>query len=284
MKGSSSARQRKRTLSRAVQHVSAAQLWNPNKGAPQGRPRAGELGEDGPRRSDRPSGIRCQTRGMGQLLAVVLLIAVVDSANPSTIAPALYLAAGQRAGHSLLGFIVGVVVVYFLGGLLIVLGPGQALLALIPRPGLETRHLIELCLGVGLIVLAGVLWFGRKRVGRDVARDEDRFDRSSFLVGAGISLVELPTAFPYFAAMAAIVSSGKNVITQIAVLVAYNAVFVAPLLAILGVRLLARESGQRWLERLRADLDKRLAMLLPGLALVAAVALIVLGAVGTVTD
>jgi cytochrome c biogenesis protein CcdA len=127
---------------------------------------------------------------------------------------------------------------------LIVLGPGQALLALIPRPGLEARHLIELCVGVGLLVLAGVLWFGRKRVGRDLVRDEDRFDRSSFLVGAGISLVELPTAFPYFAALAAIVGSGKSAFTQIGVLVAYNAVFVAPLLAILGVRLLARERGR----------------------------------------
>src|ERR1700730_14179995 len=189
---------------------------------------------------------------MGQLLAVVLLIAVVDSANPSTIAPALYLAAGKGAVRSLFGFIAGVLSVYFLGGLAIVLGPGQALLALIPRPGLETRHLIELCLGAGLLVLAGVLWFGRKRVGRDLARDEDRFDRSSFLVGAGISLVELPTAFPYFAAVAAIVGSGKSAIAQIFALVAYNAVFVAPLLAILAVRLLARERGQRWLERLRA--------------------------------
>ena len=221
---------------------------------------------------------------MGHLLAVVLLIAAVDSANPSTIAPALFLAAGQAAFRSLLGFIAGVLVVYLLGGLVIVVGPGQALLALIPHPGVETRHLLELCLGVGLLVLAGALWLGRKRVAHDVTRDKGRVDRSSFLVGAGISVVELPTAFPYFAAMAAMVGSGKNVSTQIGVLVAYNAVFIAPLLAVLGVRMLARKRGQRWLERVRADLDKRLAVLLPGLALVAAVVLIVLGTVGAIKD
>lgn len=218
------------------------------------------------------------------MLAVVLLIAVVDSANPSTIAPALFLAAGEAAFRSLVGFIAGVLVVYLLGGLVIVVGPGQALLALIPRPGVETRHLLELCLGGGLLVLAGALWLGRKRVGRDVTRDQGRGDRSSFLLGAGISAVELPTAFPYFAAIAAIVGSGMNISTQIGVLVLYNAVFIAPLLTILGVRLLARERGTRWLERIRADLDKRLAVLLPGLALAAGVVLIVLGTVGATTD
>jgi cytochrome c biogenesis protein CcdA len=166
---------------------------------------------------------------MSQLIAVVVLIAVGDSVNPSTIAPALYLAAGAAAFRSLLGFIAGVFVVNLVGGLLILLGPGQALLALIPRPGVELRHLLELCLGVGLLVLAAVLWLGRKRVAHHVSRNQGRIDRSSFLVGAGIMAVELPTAVPYLAAIAAIVGSGKNVSTQIGLLVVFNAVFIAPL-------------------------------------------------------
>ena len=43
---------------------------------------------------------------MLHLLAVVVVIAIVDSANPSTIAPALYLAAGRGASRGLAGFIV----------------------------------------------------------------------------------------------------------------------------------------------------------------------------------
>ena len=221
---------------------------------------------------------------MSQLLAVVVLIAVVDSVNPSTIAPALYLAAGAAAFRGLVGFIAGVFVVNLVGGLLILLGPGQALLALIPRPGVELRHLLELCLGVGLLLLAAVLWLGRKQVAHHVARNQGRIDRSSFLVGAGIMAVELPTAVPYFAAIAAIVGSGKNVSTQIGLLVVFNAVFIAPLPAILGVRLLAGKRGQRWLEGLRAYLDERLALLIPGLILGVGVALIVLGTVGVITD
>jgi cytochrome c biogenesis protein CcdA len=221
---------------------------------------------------------------MSHLLAVVLLIALADSLNPSTIAPALYFAAGKAALRTLLGFIAGVFLVSFAGGLVILLGPGQALLALIPHPGPETQHLLELCLGIGLLVLAFVLWIGRRRVARHVTGSQDRLDRSSFLVGAGIMAAELPTAFPYFAAIAAIVGSGKNVSTQVGVLVLFNLVFVAPLLAILLVRLFAGKRGKRWLEQLRAGLDKRLAVLLPVLVLIAGAALVIFGAVGAIRD
>jgi hypothetical protein len=54
--------------------------------------------------------------------------------------------------------------------------------------------------------------------------------------------------------------------------------------AILGVRLLAGERGQRWLAGLRAYLDERLALLIPTLVLVVGVTLVVLGTVGGITD
>jgi cytochrome c biogenesis protein CcdA len=221
---------------------------------------------------------------MGHALPAVLLIAVADSVNPATIAPALYFAAGKTAVRSLLGFIAGVFVVYLVGGLVLMLGPGQALLALIPRPGVEERHLLELALGVGLLVLAGALWVGRRRLAHHVSSYQDRLDRSAFLVGVGIVTIEFPTAFPYFAAIAVIVDSAKNVSIQISLLMVFDVVFVAPLLAILAVRSLARDRGRGWLERLRAGIEERLAVLLPGFVLVAAVALVLLGAVGVTRD
>jgi cytochrome c biogenesis protein CcdA len=221
---------------------------------------------------------------MLHLLAVVVLIAIADSANPSTIAPALYLAADTRASRSLVGFTAGVFIVNLTGGLIILLGPGQALLAVVPRPGVETRHVLELALGIGLLVLGTVLWLGHNHVARHVKRNQDRLDRSPFLLGAAIMAVELPTAVPYFAAIAALVASGKNLSTQISLLAVFNAVFILPLPAILALRLLAGERGQRWLERLRAQLDQRLALLIPALVSVAAVVLIILGTVGAITD
>jgi Sap-like sulfolipid-1-addressing protein len=221
---------------------------------------------------------------MTHLLAVIVLIAIVDSANPATIAPALYLALGNVATRSLLGFIAGVFAVNLVGGLLLLIGPGSALLAVVPKPGVEVRHMIELCIGVGLLVVAVMLWAGRRRVADHVLGDQGRIDRSSFIVGAGLTAVEFPTALPYFAAIAAILGSDVNVSTQIGLLAVFNGIFIAPLLAILGVRLLAGEGGQRWLARLRTAIDRRLASLIPALVLLVAAVLVVLGSIGMITD
>jgi hypothetical protein len=72
---------------------------------------------------------------MLRLLILVVSIAIGDSLNPSTVAPALYLATTDHPRRQVGGFIVGVFAVNLLAGLLIMLGPGQLLLALIPRPG-----------------------------------------------------------------------------------------------------------------------------------------------------
>jgi cytochrome c biogenesis protein CcdA len=218
------------------------------------------------------------------LLAVVVVIAIVDSANPSTIGPALYLAAGRDASRSLAGFIAGVFIVNLAGGLIILVGPGQALVALVPRPGAETRHLVELALGLGLLVVATVLWLVRQRMAGRLKRNQGRIDRSSFLLGALIMAVELPTAVPYFAAITALAASGERFSTQAGLLVLFNALFVAPLVAILAIRLLAGPPGQRALARLRDRLDRQLARLIPGLVGLAGVALVILGTVGVVTD
>jgi hypothetical protein len=221
---------------------------------------------------------------VNHLLATVLLIAVADSVNPSTVLPALYLAAGKTALRSLPGFIAGVLVVYLVGGLVLLLGPGQALLALVPRPGVEMRHLLEICVGCALLALAAVLWIGRSRLGRHVVRNRDWVDRSSFRVGVGIVLIELPTAFPYFAAIALVIGSGKSLPIQIGFVLTFNVVFIAPLLAILLLRCFAPDAGRRWLQGLRAGLDARMAVLLPSFVFIAAIALAALGTTGVITD
>lgn len=214
------------------------------------------------------------------LLLIVAVIAVVDSINPATVAPALYLSTSQKAVRSVGGFIAGVVLTNFLGGFVILIGPGQGLLAIVPRPGEQTRHLIEVGVGVALLLLAAVLWRGRHKVAKHVKPSRHGGDRSSFVLGASIMAVELPTAFPYFAAITAILGSGSTISRQVIVLAVYNAIFVAPLLLILGVRMGTGRSGRRQLERMRVYLDSHFASLIPILLLLAAVALIALGAIG----
>jgi hypothetical protein len=217
---------------------------------------------------------------MLHLLGLVLLIGIVDSLNPSTVAPALYIAAGRSPHRGLAGFIIGVFGVNLLAGLLLALGPGQALLAVVPKPGFEVRHVIELTAGAVIIVVAVVLWFGRRRLQPHVVGRVDRIDQSSLLVGAGITAAELPTALPYFAVIAAIVGSGHPIGTQVALLALFNVAFVAPLLVVLGLRTLLPARGQVMIESLRSHLDRRLAVAIPALVGLIGVVLTAVGAVG----
>jgi hypothetical protein len=210
---------------------------------------------------------------MAHLLGLVVLIGILDSLNPSTLAPALYIAGGQTPHRSLTEFIAGVFVVNLAGGLVLALGPGQA-------PGFEVRHLVELALGIATFVLAVWLWFARRRVAHRVAGKGDRIDRSSLLVGAGISAAELPTAVPYFAVIAAVVSSGRPVGTQVALIVIFNAVFVGPLLTILIARSLLGARGRALVVRLRAGADRAVATAIPAIVLFIAVLLTTRGAAG----
>ena len=221
---------------------------------------------------------------MTHLLALVLVIGIVDSANPATIAPALYFAGGKDAHTSLVGFIVGVFVTNLTAGVLLALGPGQALMAVVPRPGDEARHLIELGAGGVTLALAIGLWLGRARLSAHVTNLTARIDGSSLLVGAGIMVVELPTAQPYIAVIATLVGSGRSIETQVALLAIFNAAFSAPLVAVLAARTFAGERALEWLERMRATLDRRLATLIPVLVLLISIALLAIGGHGVLRD
>lgn len=214
------------------------------------------------------------------LIALALTVGLADSVNPSTIGPALYLATGAAAVRRVLAFTVGVLAVYFIGGVVLTLGPGQAILRLFPHPSRHATHLIELCVGIALAFVAVALWLARQRVAAHLAREETKIRRSSIVVGATIMAVELPTAFPYFALIAAIVGSGRSVLSQITLLVIFNIAFIIPLLLIAATRSLAADGGRRALERVRLALDRRAALLIPVLILAVALVIASIGTIG----
>src|SRR5438105_3576269 len=70
---------------------------------------------------------------------------------------------------------------------------------------------------------------------------------SAFALGAGIMALELPTALMYFGAISAVLASHQSAAVQVLLLVVYNALFVAPIVAILVIRQVAGERAERWL-------------------------------------
>lgn len=212
------------------------------------------------------------------LLGIVVFVGLADSINPSTVGPALYLAAGPRPARNLAAFIIGVCAVSAVAGIVVVLGPGKALLSHRPHP--HTEHLIELLAGGALAIVAVGLWLGRERIPRRVARNEATVQRTSALLGAAIMAVELPTALPYFAVIAAVIASGRASVTQVMLILLFNLVFVAPLLAVLVVRAIAGPRATYRLTIIRQRLEQHAALLVPLLAVVVASILVVLGTFG----
>ena len=217
---------------------------------------------------------------MLRLTGVVVSIALVDSLNPSTIGPAIYLASGERARRSVLEFTIAVLLTHLAGGALLVLGPGPLLLSLISGLGPTLEHLAELGLGLGLVVAAGLTWHHRARLSRKEMPDPNPRRRSSLILGASIMIVELPTAFPYFAAIAAILGSGIPLPGRLAALALYNVCFVLPLIAIVATLITTGDRAQRILEGRRDQLQTRWPTALVGLLLAGGTVVIALASAG----
>jgi cytochrome c biogenesis protein CcdA len=218
---------------------------------------------------------------MLRLLGLVLSIALADSLNPSTIAPGLYLAIGEKPRSGLIQFTLGVLAVNFLGGAIIALGPGQAVLALVPKPGHTARYIGETVAGVVMLIAAVVLWVRRKGLAQRHGLPEPRSEgKSALLLGATIAVVELPTAFPYFAAIAAIVASGLHPVRQLILIVIYNIAFVLPLILMIATLTIAPTRAESILTGARQFLERRWPALLAALALVAGLFVTTLGVTG----
>ncbi len=213
-------------------------------------------------------------------LAIVIGIGLLDSANPATIVPGLYLAAGPNGVKSLAGFLAGFAAANLALGIAIALGPGEAIKRHIPHAGDHSRHLLELTAGLLLLLVAAALWWQRERVSHQVTAGTKHLDRNSLLLGAGLAIVEIPTAVPYFAAIAVVVASGQRASMQIVLLAAFNLVLLLPVIVLLGLRMLAGERSRAWLFRLRGKIDAWLATLAPALVAVVGLVLLALGAVG----
>ncbi|MEA2428084.1 MAG: hypothetical protein QOF37_1712 [Thermoleophilaceae bacterium] len=189
------------------------------------------------------------------LTLLVVSIALADSINPSTVVPALYLATRPRA-VGLATFTLGVFAAYLAGGIVLVLGPGPELIAALQHVGPQVEHVTELLGGAVLLVVGVVAWRSRGKPEREKRPARDRTGRSAFALGAAIATIELPTAFMYFGAVSAILESHSSAAVQVGLVAAYNALFVLPLVAILGLRVLAGDRAERrltaagaWLRR-----------------------------------
>jgi cytochrome c biogenesis protein CcdA len=209
------------------------------------------------------------------LLVVVLTIAAVDALNPSTVLPALLYALGPNGRRDVALFTTAVFAVSTIGGLVLVFGPGKALLSFVSHPRPHVVHIVELSIGILLLGAAVFLWVTRDHVRARLTQERKGTGGSAFYVGAGIMATELPTALPYFGALIAITEGTHGIVGPLTLVLVYNAVFVAPLIAILVLIVAAGPSGARVAARVRMRMIRHAPVLLPLLVGGLGVALIV---------
>ncbi|HEY5428735.1 MAG TPA: GAP family protein [Solirubrobacteraceae bacterium] len=217
---------------------------------------------------------------MLEVTLVVISLAVADSVNPVTIAVALYLASTDSSRSRLAGFAAGVFGVYALGGAVLILGPGQLLDAAATSADTRAFHIASILLGALLLIGALVL-FRRRHQSVQAAPAVARLSaRSALALGAAVTALDLPTAFPYFAALAAILGSGVATGSQLVLLAAFNVIYVLPLALILAVRMFAGERCDPMFARGRQMIDRVAPILLVALTAVTGGGLLVRGADG----
>jgi cytochrome c biogenesis protein CcdA len=190
-----------------------------------------------------------ENRLMLALTLLVASLAVADSVNPVTLVIAVYLASTPEPRRRLAGFAIGVFLTYLVGGAVLVLGPGELLRTAVHGSRTSGFHVASVVTGAVVIALAGVLWALRERFTRRRLPVSPPSPGSALALGAGVTVIDLPTALPYFAAIGAIVSSDAGLLGQLLLLVLFNALYVLPLAAVLAAHSVFGERSEAFLAR-----------------------------------
>jgi len=207
-------------------------------------------------------------------------LGLVDSLNPATIAVAVVLGTTERPLWRLTGYAAGIFAVYFIGGLVLTLGPSQLIRTATNHPSGVGFDIALVVGGVIAVAFAAWVWVHR----RDEAKlpDVKLQPGSALVLGAGITAVDLPTAFPYFAAIVAILGEDVSVPWEIALLVLFNLMYVAPIIVIAVVAVVLGDRAEAPLLKLRAFVTRWSPILLVVLSVAVGVAALFSGIRGLV--
>jgi cytochrome c biogenesis protein CcdA len=204
---------------------------------------------------------------MLNLLILLIPIAIVDSFNPTAIGAIIVLLAMPRPVPRVIAAILGFAFAYFVFGVLVVLGAGN-LIAQVSAWFTETfsnpppiLYVAQLALAAGL-----VYYFVRQRrkklLVEPLSAPPSKSVRwastpvAAFALGAALNASELPTAFPYLAALERITASQVLTIEAIFALAVYALIFVLPLIIILVLYLRLRERAAPAITRVSAGVER----------------------------
>jgi cytochrome c biogenesis protein CcdA len=212
------------------------------------------------------------------MVGLIVSLGLVDSLNPTTIGVGVFLGTTEHPVKRLAGYIAGIFLVYFGGGLVLAFGPASWLEDLANQADSTAVSIVLLVLGLAAIGFAVFLWTRRDAGDAGKLPAMAMKPGHSLALGATMTAIDLPTAFPYFGAIAAIVAGGQPAAGTVALLLLFNVCYVLPIVAILVAHLVFGDRAQAPLQRVRDWIERWAPLLLAGLSLLVGVWLAVAGA------
>lgn len=209
-----------------------------------------------------------------ELASVLVGLALLDSLNPATISEAAVLSSSRRPAPAVLAYWAGALTCYLTLGGLLVLGPGALLAGALAAPP-DWLRAVGAVVGATMFTAGVVLWRRGVRLGFGT-RLADGDPRLAFKIGVVATLGDIPTAAPYYGAVAVLAGSGLSQAAQLGALGAYNLIYLAPVLIVLALRLAAGSRADPLLDAVRGTVERLAGPLL--------ICVLVLGGAGLVAD
>lgn len=187
---------------------------------------------------------------MLELLLTLTTISLLDSlsAVPIALIPLAIILNGSNPITGSFSFISGGFIVYFIFGILILLGLDTLIDKYAEKFVLYVKSepdcielVIQILIGLMMIYFA---WQFSKKAPKDASTksyDPDITPMQALVLSASINIIGMWGALPYFAAMAQILKADLETVSMISILLYYNLVFALPLIGFMVLRLLMGE-------------------------------------------
>lgn len=171
---------------------------------------------------------------MLNILLLLVPLALLDSLNPFTIATHIFLLTTKNPLPKAVFHIIGIYLMYLIGGVLIFLGFDLVIREVLLIPNIKlVGYIIEFLLGIGIIIFA----YKKHKGGfheTDVSKKTPLKSIYCLFLGFFSTLADIPTAFPFFIAIGLLKKMGVGTlnINTIVVLSFYVLIYVLPLIVL----------------------------------------------------
>ena len=188
------------------------------------------------------------------MLLGLFALALVDSINPSAIVVTLYLLSGGRVPAQIVVYVAAIFLTYLTLGVMMMSGIDALLPSLQTMGSGRLGPIVQGLVGLAMLLYAILAPTTAKSAPR--VEPTGSSHAALALLGVTVTTMELPTAVPYFGAIALLTTADLPLVQWLPLLVLYNAIFVLPPVLLLvghivfGGRLDARYADLR--ERLQA--------------------------------